>query len=150
MTPQNILVGKKPQNTKLTDLMLALATEEDPTKPISAAGLPSPSLPYLSPERTDGPGATIDARTDVYSLGATLYAMITGRAPFHGATVDEVIENIRLDAAPRFFAYAMQVPEDFEKVLRRCLAKRPRDRFAHGGELRKELEAIAQANNIPL
>ena len=150
VTPQNILVGKKPQNTKLTDLMLALATEEDPTKPISAAGLPSPSLPYLSPERTDGPGATIDARTDVYSLGATLYAMITGRAPFHGATVDEVIENIRLDAAPRFFAYAMQVPDDFEKVLRRCLAKRPRDRFANGGELRKELEAIAQANNIPL
>src|ERR1051325_5083656 len=54
VTPQNILVGKSPQNTKLTDLMLALATEEDPTKPISAAGVPSESLAYMSPERTDG------------------------------------------------------------------------------------------------
>ena len=47
VTPQNILVGKQPQNTKLTDLMLALATEEDPTRAISAAGTPSESLPYM-------------------------------------------------------------------------------------------------------
>ena len=84
VTPQNIVVGRKPQNTKLTDLMLALATEENPTRPISASGEPSESLPFMSPERTDGPKATVDVRTDIYSLAATLYAMLTGKPPLHG------------------------------------------------------------------
>ena len=147
VAPQNILVGRKPQNTKLTDLMLALATEEDPTKPISEAGLPGESLGYMSPERTDGPGAAIDARTDVYSLAATLYAMLTGRPPFHGDTVDELLEKIRLEAPP---ALNIEAPGALEKLLRRSLAKRPQDRPATATELRKELEALAVEHKIPL
>lgn len=150
VTPQNILVGKKPTNTKLTDLMLALATEEDPTKPISAAGVPSESLAYMSPERTDGPGATIDARTDIYSLGATLYAMFTGTPPFAGTTVTELADRIRLDAPQPFQAMQVQAPGEVEQLLRRCLAKRPQDRPASAGEMRKDLERIAQAHGIPL
>src|SRR5207248_3056956 len=73
VNPQNILVGRTAQETKLIDLMLATALDEDPTRPISAAGTPSEALPYMSPERTDGPHAQVDARTDLYSLGATLY-----------------------------------------------------------------------------
>src|ERR1035438_10011606 len=46
VTPQNVVVGRKPQNTKLTDLMLALATEENPTRAVAAAGQPSESLPF--------------------------------------------------------------------------------------------------------
>jgi hypothetical protein len=145
VTPQNVLVGKKVANTKLTDLMLASATEEDPTKPISAAGLPSDSLSYMSPERTDGPGAVVDGRTDVYSLGATLYAMLTGKPPFIGATVADVIDKIRFDSAPRVHAFNPQVPEELELIVRRCLAKRPRDRYAGGADLRKELEKTVPA-----
>ena len=143
VTPQNILVGKSPQNTKLTDLMLALATEEDPTKPISAAGVPSESLPYLSPERTDGPKASVDARTDLYSLSATLYAMLTGRPPYAGSTVAEVIQNIRIEAPPRFNDFGVTAPDGFEKLLRRGMAKRPQDRPASAAEMRKELESLA-------
>ena len=150
VTPQNILVGKMPQNTKLTDLMLALATEEDPTKAISAAGTPSESLPFMSPERTDGAGATVDARTDIYSLAAVLYAMLTGKPPFQGTAVTELIEKIRLESAPRLQAHGVQVPEALEKLLRRCLAKRPQDRPAKAADLRKALEALAQENSIPL
>ena len=150
MTPQNILVGKKPQNTKLTDLMLALATEEDPTKAISAAGLPSESLPYMSPERTDGPGAAIDARTDIYSLAATLYAMLTGKPPLNGTSVDEVIERIRLESPHHFASFKVDVPEDLEKLLRKCLAKRPQDRPASATEMRKGLEKVAQAHSVAL
>jgi serine/threonine protein kinase len=144
VTPQNILVGKAPQNTKLTDLMLALATEENPTKPISAAGAPSESLPYLSPERTDGPGAAVDARTDIYSLAATLYAMLTGKPPFQATTVDELIEKIRLDAAPPIHIVHPNVPDDLEHLVRQCLAKRPQDRPATAAAMRKEFEKIAQ------
>ena len=125
--------------------MLALATEEDPTKPISAAGLPSDSLAFMSPERTDGPGAAVDARTDIYSLGATLYAMLTGKPPFIGATVTDVIEKIRLDSAPRVHAFNPQVSDELELIVRRCLAKRPQDRFGSAGDMRKELEKTVPA-----
>jgi serine/threonine-protein kinase len=150
VTPQNVLVGKKPQNTKLIDLMLSAAIEEDPTKPISAAGLPSESLPFMSPERTDGPGAAIDARTDIYSLGATIYAMLTGKPPFHGATVDELVEKIRLDAAHHFHTVHVEAPSELERLVRRCLAKRPQDRPASAAELCKEFEKITLAHGIPL
>ncbi len=150
VTPQNILIGRKPQNTKLTDLMLAQATEEDPTKPISAAGLPADSLPFMSPERTDGAGAKIDARTDVYSLGATLFAMITGKPPFQGATVEELIEKIRLDGAPPMSSPSAPMPAPLDKLLRRCLAKRPQDRPKNAETVRKELEALAAEHKIPL
>jgi serine/threonine protein kinase len=149
VTPQNILVGKAPQNTKLTDLMLAQATEEDPTRPISAAGVPSEALAYMSPERTDGPAAKVDARTDIYSLAATLHAMMTGRPPFQGSTVAEVIENIRVEAPPRFAEYNVTAPDGFEKVLRRCMAKRPQDRLANATEMRKELEGFANTQTAP-
>jgi serine/threonine-protein kinase len=150
VTPQNVLVGKKPQNTKLIDLMLSTAIEEDPTKPISAAGLPSESLPFMSPERTDGPGAAIDARTDIYSHGATIYAMLTGKPPFQGTTVNELIDKIRYDAPHHFQSLQADAPTDLEKLVRRCLAKRPQDRPASAGDLRKELEKITQTHGIPL
>ena len=101
VTPQNIFVGRKPQNTKLTDLMLALATEEDPTSADLGRGADRRNrCRFMSPERTDGPGAAIDGRTDIYSLAATLYAMLTGKPPFHAATVPKLIEKIRLDSPP--------------------------------------------------
>ncbi|MBI2808786.1 MAG: protein kinase [Planctomycetes bacterium] len=150
VTPQNIIVGKKPQNTKLTDLMLALATEEDPTHPISAAGLPSESLAYMSPERTDGPVGGVDVRTDIYSLAAVLYAMMTGKPPFQGTTVEELVDMIRYDAAPRLHAYRIQVPDSIELLLRRCLAKRPQDRIPTAADLRKEFEKIAGTYNVPM
>lgn len=150
VTPQNILVGRKPQNTKLTDLMVALATEEDPTKPISMSGLPAESLAYMSPERTDGPKATLDARTDLYSLAATMYAMLTGKPPFQGGTVEELLDKIRLDAAVPVHTINTNVPTPLGMVLRRCLAKRPKDRPASAAELRGELEDLAKEHKIPL
>lgn len=149
VTPQNILVGRKPQSTKLTDLMLALATEEDPTKPVNAAGLPSDSLPYLSPERTDGKGAKVDARTDIYSLAATLYAVLTGKPPLQGDTVALLIEKIRLESPPRLAAYhKVDVPAELESLLRYSMAKRLQDRPATAADMRKELEKIAQEHKI--
>jgi serine/threonine protein kinase len=149
VTPQNVLVTKHPQDTKLIDLMLATALEEDPTKPISAAGTPSDSLPYLAPERTDGPSGACDARTDVYSLAATLYAMFTGKPPFEGDTVDEVVEHIRLDAPARLKSLPIEIPDAFERLIRRALAKRPKDRPASAAEVRKELESLARAHGVP-
>lgn len=150
LSPQNVLVGRKPGETKLVDLMLAAAVEEDPLKPTAADGTPSDSLPYLSPERTDGPGAKIDHRTDLYGVGATLYAMCIGRPPFPGATVEDVVEQIRFDSPPRLRTLELGVPDALEGLIRRALAKRPIDRPATAAEMRKELEGIARENDLPL
>jgi serine/threonine-protein kinase len=150
VSPQNILLGLQLKDTKLADLMLASAIEEDPAKPISAAGTPSEALVYMSPERTDGPTATVDARTDQYSLAATLSALLVGHPPFQATTVPELLAKIRLEAPATLQAAQVDAPESLEHVLRRCLAKRPQDRFESTKQLVKELESIAKAENLPL
>jgi serine/threonine-protein kinase len=144
VTPQNVLLGHKVKQAKLADLMLATALEEDPTKPISAAGVPSESLAYMSPERTDGPGKAYDPRTDVYSLGATMYAMLAGRPPFQGSTVEELVRQIRLDAPPTFTSLGVKAPEALETIVRRMLAKRPQDRYQTMREVLKALRRFAK------
>jgi serine/threonine protein kinase len=150
VTPQNIILGRELRETKLADIMLASALYADPTTPISAAGTPSEALAYMSPERTDGPSATVDARTDIYSLGATLYAVLTGRPPFQAATVPELLAKIRLEAAPSLTSANVDAPEELDTLLRRALAKRPQDRYETAKQVVKDLEAIAKAHTIPL
>lgn len=150
LAPQNVLVGRQPGETKLVDLMLAAAVEEDPLKPLAADGTPSESLPYLSPERTDGPRATIDHRTDLYGVGATLYALCTGQPPFPGATVEDVVEQIRFDSPPRLRSLQLGLPDALEGLIRRTLAKRPIDRPSSAAEMRKELEGLAREHDLPL
>ena len=65
-------------------------------------------------------------------------------------SVDELLEKIRLDAPHHLHSMQAQAPDELEKLLRTCLAKRPKDRPASAADLRKELEKIAQANSIPL
>lgn len=147
VAPQNVLLGHKVKEAKLADLMLATALEEDPTKPISAAGVPSESLAYMSPERTDGPGKALDPRTDVYSLGATIYGMLAGRPPFQGSTVAELVQKIRLEAPPTFASLGVRVPEALEAIVRRMLAKRPQDRFQTMRDVLKALQRFAKEHD---
>ncbi len=148
VTPPNILVGKSMTVTKLTDLMLAAAIELDPTKPISAANLPGDDLAYMPPERTDGPGKAVDARADIYSLGATLYAMFTGKPPVQADTVRELVDKIRLEAPKSLKSQALGVPEPLEHIQQKMLAKRPDDRFGSAKELLKQLQIVARAHNV--
>ena len=122
----------------------------DPTKPISKEGTPADSLPYMSPERTDGVDGKIDARTDLYSLAATLYAMLSGKPPFQGKTVAELIEKIRLDAPTPLASIDVKAPAPLERLLRHCMAKRSQDRPASAAEVRTVLESLAQEHNIAL
>ncbi|MBX9681260.1 MAG: protein kinase [Gemmataceae bacterium] len=128
VTPHNILVGKTPRETKLTDLMLSEALEEDPTVPISAAGVPSENLGYQPPERTRR-GPAVDARADVYSLGASLYGLMTGRPPFVGNTVEELVAKIRLEKPVVFSTLMLRAPRELEEIIFKCLAKSPDERF---------------------
>jgi serine/threonine protein kinase len=144
VAPQNILLAKKEGRVKLSDLMLATAIDGDPTQPISAAGVPSEELSYMPPERTDGPGKPVDARADMYSLGATLYAMLAGHPPFQAPTVAELVAKIRLEAPTALKTLHPGIPEELDHLIVKSLAKRPEDRFATIREMVKRLEAIAK------
>jgi serine/threonine protein kinase len=150
VTPQNILLGKNMPHTKLADLMLASAIERDPTVPMDESGEPSDDLPYMSPERTDGPGKPVDARTDLYSLGATAFALLAGKPPFQGNTTQDLINRIRLQAPPSLQSVYPGLPEPVEFLILKMLAKRLEDRPKSAKELLQEVETLAKGSGIGL
>jgi serine/threonine protein kinase/WD40 repeat protein len=93
---------------------------------------------YMSPEQARiGP---IDGRSDVYSLGATLYELLTLRPPFEGRTAAELVEQItgRDPLSPR--RYDPRIPRDLETILLKTLAKRPADRYATAADFADDLK----------
>ncbi|WP_337177320.1 serine/threonine-protein kinase [Paludisphaera sp.] len=93
---------------------------------------------YMSPEQ--GRTGVVDARTDVYSLGATLYELLTLRPPFDGETAAELLDQIagREPVAPR--SIDPRIPRDLETIVLKSLAKRPSDRYATAREQADDLE----------
>jgi serine/threonine protein kinase len=102
---------------------------------------------YLAPERTV-PGAPVDGRADLYSLGVTLYHAVTGRLPFHAKSLPELVAQIRQAAPDRPQRYQPDLPVAFEAILLRLLAKKPEQRPASAKELLAELENVAAAARL--
>jgi tetratricopeptide (TPR) repeat protein len=121
--------------------------EEETLQPVSEEGADSrrmgqaPGTPaYMSPEQAAGRWDAIGPASDVYSLGATLYSLLTGRAPFTGSSPAEVLQGVKRGdfAPPRHVKPA--VPRPLEAVCRKALAPRPEDRYATTVELAAEVE----------
>lgn len=146
LTPQNVLLGQDVKRTKLLDLMLAAAVERDPTRPINETGEPSDELPYLSPERCDR--REIDPRTDIYGIGASMYGLLSGQAPFGGKTAKDVIARIKLEAPKSLRDLPQAPPEALVMIVQRALAKRKEDRHGTAAELYRELASFAKANEV--
>ena len=92
---------------------------------------------YMSPEQAEG--APLDARTDVYSLGATLYELLTLAPPFDGRTAAELVHQIRhRDPAPPRRA-DRRIPRDLETIVLKAMSKRPGDRYTTAAELAEDL-----------
>ena len=125
---------------KLGDLLLAKALDELGPETITRAGEIVGDLPYLSPEQTAG--ERIDARSDLYSLGATLYALLTGRPPCEGLNTADTVFRIQTQRPDPPTKYHLAVPAIFEGVVMRLLSKRPDDRFADATQLLKELDRV--------
>jgi len=168
VTPNNVLLRTKDHVAKLGDLMLAKALAGDHVDAITAPGDILGELPYLSPEQTRGT-RDLDARSDLYSLGATVYALLAGRPPFIGSTVGEVTDRIRREpvrglreaqADPvggkdpsgfqsRLVALQLEeIPTSFEGIVLRMLAKRPDDRHQSAAQLVGDLEKLAAATGV--
>ena len=125
--PSNLLIDAK-GSIWVTDFGLARRLA-DPgiTHHDSLLGTPR----YMSPEQART--GTIDGRTDVYSLGATLYELLTLRPPFNGQTAAELIDQIGGQEPLPPTKIDRRVPRDLETIALKALAKRPADRYASRG-----------------
>jgi serine/threonine protein kinase len=147
VAPQNILFRSADKVAKLGDLMLAKALEGTLAQQITRPGELLGDVGYMSPERTRGT-ADVDGRSDLYGLGATVYALITGRPPFTGGTLPETISKIRQAEPEKPTKYQMGVPALFEGTLLKLLAKRPEERFQTAAALLTDLDRVGKFSGI--
>jgi serine/threonine protein kinase len=148
ITPANILVCSSDKLTKLGDMMLAKALEGTLAETITRPGELVGDVSYMSPERTKGTLAEVDGRSDIYSLGATTYALLTGRPPFIGDSLTDTVRKIRQAEPEKPKKYQLAIPDQFEGVVLKMLAKRPEDRYQSAAELLKELERVAKFQGV--
>jgi serine/threonine protein kinase len=147
VTPTNIMLQATDKVVKLGDLILAKALEGSLDKPITRPGELVGNIAYMSPERTRG-STDLDARSDLYQLGATLYALLTGQPPFTGKSLVEVITRIRQTEPVKPTKFQLAIPPLFEGFVMKLLAKNPDDRYASAKDALKDVEKIGKFNNV--
>jgi WD40 repeat protein len=136
LKPANVLVARD-GTLKITDFGLAkeLGTGTSLTPTGLALGTPG----YMAPEQARA-HAHIGPATDVYALGAVLYEMLTGRAPFTGEVAVEVMLQVLENTPAPASRLRAGVPRDLETICLKCLEKEPRARYARAAELADDLE----------
>ncbi len=143
VAPQNILLRSADKVAILGDLMLARALEGTLAQHVTRQGELVGVVGYMSPERTLGT-TDVDGRSDLYGLGATVYALITGRPPFAAGSLPELIAKIQSAEPERPQKYHLSIPPLFQGTVLKLLAKRPEDRFQTATELLADLERVGK------
>lgn len=129
--PQNIMISKEGK-VKVTDFGIAKATSSN-TISTNAMG----SVHYTSPEQARG--GFSDAKSDIYSLGITMYEMITGELPFDGdSTVSVALKHLQEDITPPS-EIVPGIPYSLERIILKCTQKSPDRRYAEIGHLERDL-----------
>jgi eukaryotic-like serine/threonine-protein kinase len=136
--PGNIMFTRDGE-VKVTDFGIArTATGDTLTQTAAVLGTAS----YLSPEQAQG--TSVDARSDIYSLGCVMYEMLTGRPPFTGdSPVSIAYKHVKEDPVPPA-RLNPDIPAPLEAVVMKCMAKNPENRYQTAQELREDLERLSQ------
>lgn len=145
LKPHNLMIDTSGQPHVL-DFGLAKRLDDDQGLTMSGAVLGSPS--YMAPEQAQGRNDRVGPHTDVYALGAILYQMLTGRAPFLATTAAETMMQVvqREPAAPS--KLNADIPRDLETICLKCLEKEPARRYATARELVDELTRFLKGEPV--
>ena len=131
LKPENILL--QAGQPMVADFGIALAVSNAGGARITQTGLSLGTPQYMSPEQATG-DRTIDGRSDIYSLAAVTYEMLTGDAPYTGSTAQAIIARVLTERPRRVRLSRETVPTFVEQAIDRALAKLPADRFATARE----------------
>ena len=157
LKPSNVMVGEYGE-TVVVDWGLAkrrgeaeevvplVASSPEPGLTLAGRAIGTPA--YMSPEQASGDLPAIDERSDVFSLGAMLYELLTGRAPFEGETATEVLEKVRAGSFPPVLALVPEAPAELAAIAERALRAEPAERYANGEALAKELSAYLAGGRV--
>ncbi|MFY9530945.1 MAG: protein kinase, partial [Candidatus Acidiferrales bacterium] len=155
LKPGNIMLTKT--GTKLLDFGLAklkqavapanVQLSELPTAndPLTAQGTIVGTLQYMAPEQLES--KEVDARTDIFAFGVVVYEMATGRRAFEGKSQASVISAIMSSDPPPMSSLQPMTPPTFDRVVKRCFAKEPDDRWQTARDLHQELKWIAEGGS---
>lgn len=141
--PGNIMVREKDGEAKLGDLMLAKALDDTESDRITKAGDVVGNVSYMAPEQLAG-NQPADHRMDIYSLGATTYALLTGRAPFESDSSMELLRLVLSTNPDPPTKYNLSIPPLFVDLVMRMLAKDPKDRYEYATTLITDLKRVAK------
>ena len=150
LKPGNVMVT--PSGVKLLDFGLAkvldpvvpvenLTSAPTAAKDITREGTILGTLSYMAPEQLEG--KAVDPRTDIFTLGAVLYEMATGKKAFSGASQASLISSIMTSEPPAISTVEPAAPPLLEHLVQRCLAKRPEDRWQSVRDVSGELRWLA-------
>jgi len=131
--PANIMYEPESDQVKVTDFGIARITDSSKTKTGMVLGTPS----YMSPEQLAG--KKIDGRSDLFSLGVTLYQMACGKLPFEGDSMAQLMFKIANEAHPDIRSIHPDLPENLVAIIDKALTKDPDQRYQTGAEFARDL-----------
>lgn len=134
--PGNVLIGST-GIAKLTDYGLAKNLNEDQSVTVAGAALGTPA--YMPPEQAEGRLEDLGPATDVYSLGATLYELLTGRPPFRGETPGATVAKVLTQEVEPPSQYRKGLSRELEAIVLKCLEKNPARRYVSAAGLADDL-----------
>ena len=152
LKPANVMVGPR-DVVKVLDFGLAKLRDRNAdaaetvaqAQDLTGEGRILGTVAYMSPEQAEG--RTVDQRSDIFSLGVLFYEMAVGERPFKGDTSLSVLSAILRDTPTPLLEVNPSLPRELARVVRRCLAKAPDERYQSTADLRSDLDDLRQASH---
>ena len=152
LKPENLFV-KSDGRVKILDFGLAKQTAVDQsvddktlTSPVTQPGIVLGTVGYMSPEQARG--KTADSRSDIFSFGAILYEMFSGKRAFQGGSAIETLNAILKEDPPEIGGASKNISPATDRLIRRCLEKSPQERFQSARDLSFALEALSSGSRV--